>query len=244
MLNESIRWQRVWWFLSLSVVKDLSRELWLPTSIMNLQEQVRSRIDIERDLPTYGIDPRQRAYLGQLWFADAAGEDSLDYLWHWQNSVFAQGGQDRIEEFIWEKLSYEILYRHEDLGLSEDSYLTLSRFREMQAISSSLLMRKMKSVTVSALSTWDRNAIEAEGETPDDAINSIINISSSNIFVRCWSVVCTRTGIGFLEEVSNAAIRILREDASGSSLCDESTVPFPSSWEFRFRKMLKLSGAP
>lgn len=237
-LENALRWQRLSWFLSLGLVRGFSRDLWLHIPIPALQEHLQSRIDPERDLPTFGSDPRLKTYRMLTSFRDAFGTAALEHLCAWQKFVFMNGGDDRVEEFVWGMLASELLERADELKLRNEFRSALQNFNSLAETRQLRLRKEVAETSGSSLSTWDQKVIAAERESLETVLSSVMNICSSNIFALTWHEACTSRGPSFLEELFEIALKVASEDVSGRLIFSPDTLPFPSSWEFDLEKSL------
>jgi hypothetical protein len=237
-IENALRWQRLWWFISLNFLRELAPDLWLHMPIKALQEHVQSRIDSERDLPTFGSDPRLKAYRMLTSVKETFGGEALEYLCTWQKCVFVQGGDDRVEEFVWGMLASELLERANELKLRAEFHSALQSFHSISEKRLSKFRKDLSDASAASLSVWDQNAIAAEGESLDTVLNLITNICSSNIFALTWHETCTSRGPAFLEGIFEVALKTALEDTSGRLIFSVDTLPFPSSWEFDLEKGL------
>jgi hypothetical protein len=237
-LETALRWQRLWWFISLDSVQTFSQDLWLHLLLKDLREKLQSRINPEEDLPTFGSDPRPKAYRALEWFRHFYGDDNFEYLRSWQRSVFIQGGDDRVEEFVWDTLAYDLFHRATELNLREEFRFALQQFHEIREERLTDFKKRLSEASQLSLSVWDQKIITAEGASLDIVLSTITNIGTSNIFVLSWRDACTSKGLSFLEGIFDAALRVALEDTSGRLIFSADTLPFPSSWEVDLEKSL------
>jgi hypothetical protein len=95
-IEDAFRWQRLWWFISLDCVRGFVDDLWLRFPLTDFHFAFRQRIEVEREMPSFGHDPRSGVYSKLEWFKHTFGEPSLQYLNVWQRSIFIQGGNDGV----------------------------------------------------------------------------------------------------------------------------------------------------
>jgi hypothetical protein len=236
--ENALRWQRLWWFVSLDFVRGFSQDLWLRIPVDALQEHLRTRIDPETDLPTFGSDARQKSYLILTSLRDVFGSETLEYLCGWQKSVFVQGGDDRVEEFVWGVLASELFERANELKIRGELYSTLRDFQTLREKRLSEFKKRIAEASRTSLSVWDQQVIAAEGESFDTVLNLVTNICSSNIFTISWRETCTKSGPSLLEEFFDIAINLALEDPARRLIFSAETLPFPSSWEFDLEQIL------
>jgi hypothetical protein len=237
-VENALRWQRLWWFLSLDLPRVFYQHLWLHERVDALHEYSQNIIDPETDLPTFGSDPREKAYRTLTSFDDVFGAEASQSIIAWQRSVFVQGGDDRIEEFVWRMLARELLERASEFSLGEDLRSSLQRFRSLSERRYLELDKHLAESATLPLSIWDHRVILAEGESQQTVLNLIKNICSSNIFSITWHEVCTSRGPSFLGELFESALKVTMEDTAGRLIFSVDTLPFPSSWELPLRKTL------
>jgi hypothetical protein len=236
-IENALRWQRLWWFISLNFLRRFIPDLWLHVPIKDFQEHVQSRIDSKRDLPTFESDPRLKAYQMLTSVKDTFGGDALEYLCMWQKYVFVQGGDDRVEEFVWGMLAYELFERSSEFKLPAEFHAVLKSFHSLREKRLSEFKKRLSDASATSLSVWDRNAIAAEGESLDTVITLLTNICSSNIFALTWHETFTSRGLAFLKGIFEVALRAASEDKSGRLIFSADALPFPSSWEFEFERI-------
>lgn len=222
----------MWWFVSLNVLQGFFNDLWLNVPARSLQRFLQARIDPEIDLPTFGSDPRTKAYRMLASFRDQFGGQFLENMCAWQKFVFVQGGDDRVEESVWESVSYELFQRAADLRFSEQQLVALRQFREIREIRFADFKKRLLQVSQAKLSQWDQMVINAEGASLDVVLDLVTNVCSLNIFTATWHEVCTAKGSEFLQALFVAALKVASEDTSGRLVFSADTLPFPSSWEF------------
>jgi hypothetical protein len=237
-LENALRWKRMWWFLSLNFLRGFFQDLWLHVPANALQEHLRNEIDPEKDLPTFGSDPRLKTYRMLTSLKDVFGVKVFGYLCTWQQFVFAQGGDDRVEEFVWGILAYEILERANELKLKQELRSALQEFHALSARRRSELEKSLIGISTTSLSAWDQQAVIAEEESLESVINLVNRICSSNIFVTSWHETFTVRGAALLEELFEVALKVASEDTSGRLIFSADTLPFPSSWEFDLQEIL------
>lgn len=237
-LENALRWQRMWWFFSLNFLREFFQDLWLHVPANVLQEHLQNEIDLEKDLPTFGSDPRLKTYRMLTLIKDAFGVEVFGYLCTWQKFVFVQGGDDRVAEFVWDTLAYELFHRSADLRLGEESFVALEQFHEIRETKIADFKKRLLKVSQTQLSAWDQMAINAEGTSLDAVIDLVTSICSSNIFTASWHEACTVRGPALLEGLFEVALKVASEDTSGRLIFSADTLPFPSSWEFDLQEAL------
>jgi hypothetical protein len=236
-IENALRWQRMRWFLSLSLIRGFFPDLWLHVPANDLQEHLRNEIAPEKDLPTFGSDPRRKTYRMLTSLEDAFGVKVFGYLCTWQKVVFVQGGGDRVEEFVWDTLAYELFHRNAYFGFGEESSAALKQFHEIKDKRSADFKRRLLQISQTQLSPWDQMAINAEGASLDAVLDLVTSISSLNIFTASWHEAFTVRGSALLEELFEVALKVASEDTSGRLIFSADTLPFPSSWEFDLREI-------
>lgn len=221
-IETALKWSRLWWLLSLDVTLQFREELWLNGISQSSFGYIRSRLDLQSDLPTYDSDPRPKIYDRLKDFENRFGPRALEGLLWWNRCVFIHEGGDRACEFMWR------MAIHARRNLPSSS-LIASVFQSVQdecSTQDQRISEKMRSVELSA---WDRAAVDREGSSRDEIVSSIQAIASANSFARAWHSNVTLRGSGFLDELFAV---ISRMPASAELQFDPETVPFPSSWEF------------
>lgn len=221
-IETALKWSRLWWLLSLDLTVYFREELWLKELSQSSLNYIRSTLNLQADLPTYGSDPRPKVYDRLRGFEERFTREALDHLLWWERCVFIHNGGDRASEFIWEIASHSL----PSLPSSPSIVSTLQSVQDECSTGDRRTDEKMRSLELSA---WDRAAIYAEGSSRDEVVDSIKAIVGANTFARTWHFHITTHGSTFLGELFAAISRV---PASPELQFDPETIPFPSSWEF------------
>jgi len=145
--------------------------------------------------------------------------------------VFVQGGSDRVEEFVWQILAYELFQRANELKLKGDVVSALQEFHQLLEKRATTFKKRVVITSESPLSPWDQEVIAAEGASPEIVFDSITAICTFNNFALSWHEACTNGGTDLLEGLFELALKLAAEDTSGRLIFSADTLPFPSSWE-------------
>jgi hypothetical protein len=218
-------------------------DLWLRFPLTDFHFAFRQRIEVEREMPSFGHDPRSGVYSKLEWFKHTFGEPSLQYLNVWQRSIFIQGGNDGVEEHIWALLAYELRSRADELKTGRNLLDALRVFHESQERQRLRLKERLANAERGSLSQWDTRAISAEQASLEGVLTTVNLICTRNVFVQSWHEACTSKGSSFLEELFELARRLVADDSTGRFIFSEDTLPFPSSWEIELGGILRDTNA-
>ena len=87
-LETDLRWQRLWWLLSLEDSLAFFEELWIPFRGKQLSDGLRGVLRRwEKDPEFYLSNPSQVSYECFRWFEVAFGSEQMQVLVGWANSV-------------------------------------------------------------------------------------------------------------------------------------------------------------
>jgi hypothetical protein len=230
ILEHDIRWQHIWWQLSLDDTSPFIDELWVPLSdrdafLREFRKLARSWLDKEE---WYLSNPSMVSYNAFFWFEESFGPDHLNRLVNWGDKVFVHQGSDRLSEWIWETL-VATTNKNREHKKSLPTWIAqlFSALQVEKLESKNRFQEKLRAHFETSLSDWDRAALSLRNVTRDSVKTTLSSTVTRNIFVQTWA----RLSAG-LESAKLAELYEVGKDLASECSLDGQGYSFPNSWKF------------
>lgn len=238
-LEDALRWKRALWFLALDLWQPYSQALWIgPEKAKSLRDDIRKAASSAGFFPASASDPREWIYDILNALQSQGNRESYFFCLDWQQYVFIDRGNDRVAELWWIWLSRSLAQPEQKIWLSPEIYEAIVSCCKTMARDFDTLQTLAKEPEM-AFTTWDKEAIDREGSSQQDVLNTLQVIAGRNSFCQAWQTNCSARGQLFLRETFEKTKVFIDEGNPGIQLTSEE-LPFPSSWEFSYLKFNPL----
>jgi hypothetical protein len=235
-IDES-RWQAAWAFLSLSQIRALFKDLWIPIDdTQKFQEELRKMITPWFEDEKYYHESGPFNYALTDWFEERYGEEALSRLSDWVREIFLYEGSDRLPETVWSAISYRLpLNSQRDFDVPKWVLNRMEKVKKEQQKRRASFEKRVGTSRNQLLIKWDSKIHPFQFSTEASILNRSLLIGTYNIFLNAWERHCSELRYEELFEIWT----IGRGLAPHIQMQDLDIV-FPSSWRFALQKFLRL----
>jgi len=236
MTVDERRWEHAWLLVSLDLVREFFRDLWLL-----IPEPERFQIELRQQLePAFSDRIEYATNYGAIhyrlaeWLRHRFGDTVLRSLIFWVREILQYGGVDRQPESQWTALMHRLAIPRYDAPAWIEALCR--HFKTDYGRAFDAAEARIGNTEHAPLSPWDSKTLREHEIPPASIRDSLSLMSGRNIFLMVWEKHCSGLTFDQLAEIHRHGQRIA--EAPEIQLKRRKIV-FPGIWRFQLAGYLE-----